>query len=462
MGVECPIVIRDGDGTEPPSMNRSRGAIGAIILCVLMSACGGAAGPATAHPPTTAEAPPAAASPSALPTPGQTAASGTLAEIAAFRVRLADDPDDPDVLRSLGFALLQRVRETADPSLYAQAEEALARAQKLAPDDPLILVGIGGLQLGRHQFAAALDTAHQALALAPTLEPAKAVEVDALVELGHYDEAIEATQELLGLRVDITSLARVSYLRELHGNLDGAIAAMRQASESPALAPENTAYVTTLLGSLLVYAGKTDEARAAYESVLTIVPDHAAAIAGLGRLAVGRGDLVDAASRFEKAAAILPLPEYVIALGETREAAGDKDAAEQSYDLARAETGLFQAAGVDADLELALFEADHGDPSVALELAKQSYATRQTVRTADALAWANHRAGRDDEAARLSAEALRLGGRDPLLIYHAGMIALASGDEATARRQLTDALTIDPGFSPTGAAAARAALARLG
>jgi tetratricopeptide (TPR) repeat protein len=379
-----------------------------------------------------------------------------------LRVRLAKTPDDPDTLRALGLALLQRVRETADPSLYAQAEEALTRARQLAPEDPLILVGIGGLQLGKHQFAAALDTAHKALELSPTLEPAKAVEVDALVELGHYDEAIAATQELIGLRVDITSLARVSYLRELHGNLDGAIAAMRQASASPALAPENTAYVETLLGNLLVYAGKPGEAKAAYESVLEIVPDHAAAIAGLGRLAVGRGDLVEAASRFEKAAAILPLPEYVIALGETHEAAGDSRAAAKSYDLARAETGLFQAAGVDVDLELALFEADHGNVSVALKLARQSYATRQTVRTADALAWANHRAGNDAEAARLSREALRLKGRDPLLLYHAGMIALATGDKATARRQLADALSIDPGFSPKGAAAARAALAGLG
>ncbi len=358
--------------------------------------------------------------------------------------------------------MLQRVRETADPSLYAQAEQALTRAQKLAPNDPLILVGIGGLQLGKHQFAAALKTATNALKLDPTLEPAKAIEVDARVELGQYDEAIVATQELIGLNVDITSLARVSYLRELHGNLDGAIAAMRQASESPALAPENTAYVTTLLGNLLVYAGKPDEAAAAYESVLQLVPDHAAAIAGLGRLAVGRGDLVEAASRFEKAAAILPLPEYVIALGETHEAARNKKAAARSYALARAETELFQAAGVDVDLELGLFEADHGDKAGALRLAEKSYAKRQTIRTSDLLAWANHRVGREDQAAKYSTEALRLGSRDPLLIYHAGMIALANGDKKSARSHLADALAIDPGFSATGAAAARAALAGLG
>ena len=441
-------------------MNRSMGAIGAVVLCLLVLGCNvGATQPTAIRP-----ASPGLDSltPSLSPETTATPLTGTLAEIAALRERVAVDLDDAEALRDLGLALLQRVRETADPSLYSQAEDALVRARQLAPEDALTQVGLGALQLGRHQFAAALETARGALELAPALASAKAVEVDALVELGRYEEAVTAAQELTGLRIDITSLARVSYLRELHGNIDGAIAAMQQAADAPALASENTAYVTTVLGNLLVYAGKPADAAAAFESALTSVPDHAAAIAGLGRLAVGRGDLGEAARLFERAASILPLPEYVIALGETREAAGDIEEAQQSYDLARAETALFQAAGVDIDLELALFEADHGDPSVALRLAEQSYEARQTVRTADTLAWAFHRAGEKDDAARLSAEALRLGSRDPLFLYHAGMIALSTGDEATARRQLTDALAIDAGFSPTGAAEARAALASLG
>lgn len=444
-------------------MNRSRGAIGAVLVSLIMASCGVGGAPLAAvlpsPPPSSAPSPPR---PAPAPTATATAVAGTLAEIATLRDRVAATPDDPLALRDLGLALLQRVRETADPSLYDQADEALTRARELAPDDPLVLAGLGSLQLGRHQFAAAFDTANRALDLAPSSASAKAVEVDALVELGRYDEAVVAAQELIGLRVDITSLARLSYLRELHGNLDGAIAAMRQASESPALAPENTAYVTTLLGNLLVHAGKARDAADAYESALEIVPDHAAAIAGLGRLAVGRDDLVEAIRLFDRASAILPLPEYVIALGETHEAAGNLAAAQAGYDLARAETALFRAAGVDVDLDLALFEADHGDVAVALQLAEQAYATRKTVRTADALGWASHRAGRAKDAERLSAEALRLGGHDPLFLYHAGMIAAESGDKATARRQLSDAIAIDPGFSATSVAAARAALAALG
>jgi tetratricopeptide (TPR) repeat protein len=435
---------------------------------VVLAACGGAGAAAEAS--AAAAAAPPAGLPQVTTAPGSPAApsdeaaapeSATAATIADLRQRLAAGPDDAATLRDLGLALLQRVRETADPSLYAQAEEALERAHRLAPDDPLVLVGIGGLELGKHQFAKSLQTSADALAISPSLPAALAVKVDALVELGRYEDAAAAAGELLALRVDLTSLARVSYLRELHGNIDGAVAAMRQAAASPAIAPENTAYVQTLLGNLLVYAGRPDQAADAYDAALATVPNHAAAIAGLGRLAVGRVDLDEAIRGFEQASAILPLPEYVIALGEAEEARGDSAAAAKSYDLARAETRLFVAAGVDVDLELALFEADHGDAAKAVQLAEAAYATRHTVRTADALAWAYHRAGRPTDAARLSAEALRLGSRDPLLLYHAGLIALDAGDAAIAAERLTAALDLDPGFSATGAAAARAALATV-
>jgi tetratricopeptide (TPR) repeat protein len=430
-----------------------------LVLAVLLAAACGSPGGVGRLPAATPPVPPAVpARPTATPAP----ADATAAEISALRERLAAAPSDPAALRDLGLALLQRVRETADPSLYAQAEEALARARSIDPDDPLVLVGLGSIELGRHDFAAALETSETALALASSMPAAQAIRVDALVELGRYDEAVEAGSRLLSLRVDLASLARVSYLRELHGNLDGAIAAMEQAADVPATAPENAAYVRTLLGNLLTYGGRRAEAAGAYESALSTVPNHAAANAGLGRLAVGRGDYEEAIRRFEAASAVLPLPEYVIALGEAREAAGDADGAAEEYALARAETRLFGAAGVDVDLELALFEADHGDPARALDLAEAAYAARQTIRTADALAWASHAAGRAADAARLSERALALGTRDPLLRYHAGMIALSAGRTADARRLLGEALDLDPGFSATGARAARTALADLG
>jgi tetratricopeptide (TPR) repeat protein len=374
---------------------------------------------------------------------------------------VAADPSDADSQRDLGFALAQRVRETADPSLYAPATAAFEAALEERPDDAIALVGVAGIQLGKHEFAAGLATARNAIGLSPSLVAAHAAEVDALVELGRYDEADDAAGVMLGLRADISTLARVSYLAELRGRLPAALTAMRQAAASPGVAPENTAYVDALLGNLLVYSGDLSAASDSYGAGLALVPDHAPSLAGEGRLAVGAGRLDEAIVLFERAAAIVPLPEYVVALGDAQTAAGRLDDAAKSYDLARAEIRLFQAAGVVVDVDLALLEADHGDPGAALDHATAAYKATPTIRAADAVAWALHRLGRDSEAARLSKEALRLGSIDPILRYHAGAIEAALGNTKAARRDLELALTTDAGFSATAAAEARRLLGTL-
>ena len=427
------------------------------ILLLCLAAC----------TPRAASTPPPTAEPSVAPSlaprvsPGA-ATSPTVAEIERLRAVVTADATDAASWRDLGFAFSQRVRETADPSLYTSADEAFARATALTPEDPLLLAGIGGLQLGRHEFAAALETGQAALALDPTLAPAQAVVVDALVELGRYDEADAAVRDLVALGLDMASLARFSYLAELHGDLDRAEATMSGARSLPGLAPEHVAYVTSLHANLLAWLGRPDDARSDYEYALGLVPGHAPSIAGLGRLELRAGNVAAAVDEFERAAEILPLPEYVIALGEAQEVLGDAAAAADSYALARAEIQLFEAAGVTVDLDLALFEASHGDAERAVELATDAYNDAPTVRAADALAWALHKLGRNAEARERADEALRLGSVDPLFRYHSGMIWAALGDTERARADLAAALATDPGFSATGAQEAQATLDDLG
>ena len=455
-----------------PFGRRTAGRVVAMAgLAVVMAACGGPADPVASAAPALARASP---SPGGEPGPSRdptasaaasatapVATSPTVAEIARLKALVTADPNDADAQRDLGFALAQRVRETADPSLYAPAMDAFQAALRLHPDDAPALVGVAGIQLGKHEFADGLVTARKALSLSPSLVAAHAAEVDALVELGRYDDADTAAGIMFGLSADLSTLARVSYLAELRGRLPAALAAMRAAAASPGLAPENSAYVDALLGNLLVATGDPKGAAAAYRSALDLVPNHAPSLAGEGRLAVAAGHLDEAIERFGEAAAIVPLPEYVIALGDAQATAGRTEAAARSYDLARAEIQLFKAAGVVVDVDLALFEADHGDPAAALRYATAAYAATPTVRAADAVAWALHRLGRDREALAHATEALRLGSIDPLLRYHAGAIEAALGKDGDARRDLDLALATDPGFSATGAAEARRLLATL-
>ncbi len=369
-------------------------------------------------------------------------------------------PEDGALYRDLGFAYLQRARDTGDPSSYPSSAEAFSLAAQRLPDDPLILVGQGGLQLARHEFAAAFGTGSAALDLAPGFASAQSVVVDALVELGRYEEALAMAEALL-LDDSLPAWNRTSYLRELHGDLQGALEAMEQAAVRGGGVPENEAFTFTLVGTLNAYVGRQDRAAIVYDKALQVFPGYGPALAGKARLAIAQGDISAGIRLYNQAVTILPLSEYVIGLGEAQETSGDLASARKSYELAAFQIELFQANGVIVDVELALFEADHGDAAKALEYARASYADRQNVKTSDTLAWAFYRSGLLDEATRYSAEALRLGSKDPLFLYHAGAIAAASGDASSARDLLTEALKIDAGFSATGAADARSILENL-
>jgi tetratricopeptide (TPR) repeat protein len=142
------------------------------------------------------------------------------------------------------------------------------------------------------------------------------------------------------------------------------------------------------------------------------------------------------------------MPEFVITLGDLYHAAGQQEAAEQQYQLVAAIETLYRANGVDMDMEIALFNADHEkNMTETVALARKAYANRPSIHGADALAWALYKSGTYEEARKYSAEALKLGTKDPLKLFHTGMIALKLGDKAQARQFLEEALAINPHFS---------------
>ena len=184
--------------------------------------------------------------------------------VAQLRARLQAAPEDADTYAALGLALLQQVRETGDPSLYGQAEQALSTALALDFDQLDALVGQGALALARHDFDAALTWGERARALMPYRADALGILVDAHVELGQYEAAVAAAQAMVDLRPDIASYSRVAYLRELHGDTAGAIAAMTAAVEAGPPGSEATARAAGQLGPPYFDRGDTALAAAAH------------------------------------------------------------------------------------------------------------------------------------------------------------------------------------------------------
>ena len=150
----------------------------------------------------------------------------------------------------LGHAYLQKARETGDPGFYPKAETLFQQALDADGDDVDALVGLGTLALARHQFAEALDWGEQARDGNPYHAPAYGVIGDAQIELGRYDDAVATVQAMVDLRPDLGSYSRVSYLRELMGDREGAIVAMEQAAVAGSGYAENVAWVHVQLGNL--------------------------------------------------------------------------------------------------------------------------------------------------------------------------------------------------------------------
>jgi tetratricopeptide (TPR) repeat protein len=390
------------------------------------------------------------------------APSQTESLVAKYTAAVKANATDHDALLDLGLAYYQLARETADPTDYGRADEAFDQLLTKDPNDVEALIGRGTIALARHQFADGLSVGQKALTLSPGTARIYGIIGDAQNELGQYDQAAASVDTMAKLRPDLSSYSRVSYVRELRGDIPGAISAMETAIEAGGRAVENTAYLRVVLGNLQFTAGDLTKANGAYRTTLQLLPDYVFALAGVARVQAARGDLVGAIACYQAAADRVPFPEFLIAEGEAQQAAGLEADAQQTYALVRQIEALSKANGVNTDLDLALFESEHGDPGTALTLARAAYAATPNIKAADALGWALYQDGRLDEARPYAEESLRLGTRDPSYAYHAGMIAKAQGDTMQAREWLTQSVASHVSWSPLFAPRAQAALTELG
>jgi len=389
--------------------------------------------------------------------------SATDRAIVELQQRLAGAPEDGASLNDLGFAYLQKARETGDPAFYTRADGVFQKALTIDARDQSALIGASGVAAARHDFTQALAFAQQARDLDPEDPDANAALGDALIELGRYDEALVAFQAMLDTRPDLNAYVRVAYARELHGDPEGAIEVMRLALEASRPTGETAAWVRSQLGNLYINRGDLTGAREQYEASLSAFPGYIHALAGLARVAAANEDYAQAIERYSEVASRQPVLEHVAALGDVYRAAGREADAQRQYDLASAIDSLHRANGINTDVEMALFLADHDlRLDEALAQAQTAYQVQPgSIRAADALSWALYKAGRYDEAGVYSRAALRLATQDPLLLFHAGMISHESGDEVDARGYLSRALDANPRFSVLHADEAVGVLAEL-
>ena len=381
--------------------------------------------------------------------------------IAALQQTLQRVPEDHQSWATLGLAYVEQARVSGNATYYAKAEEAVARSLEVTPDDNAAAhAARAALDAARHDFSDALEEAEAALAIDPYDPGALAVRVDALTELGRYGDQLRALRVADRRQPGVPVFARYSYAAELRGDLDEAAAVLRRASDGAS--PADVAFLETLRADLDRRRGELGSAARHLRAALTHSPAYIPALASSARLAVARGDLEGAQRRWQAVVTQLPLPEYVTELGEVHLALGERAEARRQFSVVATTIELLERDGVDADLETALFEADHGSPADALKVARAEWQRRRSIHVADVLAWALHANGRDREAIRHAREATRLGTEEARLWLHRGRIEAALGLDDAARTHLRRGLAADAGASPWQAQQARAVLRGLG
>jgi tetratricopeptide (TPR) repeat protein len=247
--------------------------------------------------------------------------------VKAYKRGLEIEPENVELLNSLGFALFQQ----------GKSQEAITALEKALAEDPGHLkahnnMALASIDLGQLEVA----EAHYRESLA--IEPQPAIHNDlgfVLERMGLSHEAVEQYQKALELDPESASA---------HYNLGVSLARSGEYGRAErhirtALELEPTAQTHAGLGFVLWRQGQADPAIASLRDAIEADPDYLPAYDQLGAILVERGSLEEAISNYRalsrrrpSAAAHQKLAEVLMRLGRTAEA-------RQEIEMAKALSG---------------------------------------------------------------------------------------------------------------------------
>ena len=343
-------------------------------------------------------------------------------------------PNAKAALERLGYLHVSRARVSSDAGHYKLAEAVADCLQASYPGDPAALLLRGHVLHQLHRFKEAEQIARELVARR-TVVLDYGLLGDALMEQGRLAEAVVAYQRMVDLKPFYQSYTRAAHARWMKGDLDGALGAMRRATESASPRdPESSAWAWTRVALYELQANRLAEARRAADTALTFEPEYAAALLARGRILLAEGQEADALKALTPAADLNPLPEYQWILADALRASG------RPADAAAVERELVARGTTSDPRTVALYLATRGEnASTALSLAEAELGVRADVFTLDAQAWALAANGRTAEARSVIHRALAEGTEDGRLFLHAGIIHAGAGERREASRWLQKA-----------------------
>lgn len=356
----------------------------------------------------------------------------------------------PEVVKNyveLAQIYIQEARITAlHHEYFPKAERLLDIALDLDANDVAAMSTRASMYATLHRFEEAKALAERAMSVNPHYTATHCVLIDALVELGEYEEAVRRCDALLAFRPDLRAYVRASYLRELHGDNDGARQAMRMACDAGMAGFENRAWALYNFGKLFLNEGKLDTAEFIFKGILDERPAYAYALSGLAQVRQAQQRYHEAVQFLKQAYQTTPEHGFLEQLVPIYRAMGNEDEVRKAIEAVLKEFADHTNEGWNVDREFAAFCADQSIYlDEALQRAEKEYRRRpKNIDVLDTYAWALFKNGRAHDALSVVERALRLHTKNPTMWYHAAAIRFAVGDTAGARSAFLHALGINP------------------
>ncbi len=366
---------------------------------------------------------------------------------------LRRNPEHTESKIKLAQAYMQEARITGDHGYYDALAYQLVN-EILKKDDAHFeaLSCKATLQATAHQFTDALKTCKKAIKINPYSAYIYGVLCDANVELGNYEEAIKAADKMVSLRPDIRSYSRISYLREIFGNYDGAKEAMELALHSNIPGLEQTEWARVYLGKLNELTGNTKKAEQLYSVSLIHREHYAPALAGLARISKLKKDYPKAIEFYNEAIESQNDYAYHQELGEIFAIINQPSESAKEFDIAKdilirhqhpttEENGI----GHNIDRELAqLFLAMH-EYDLAYNSAAIEYSRRpKNIDVNETLAWSCYQKKMYPEAQYYILKAIKTGSKNAELLNKTGLIFQKNNRPYLAETYFKKAMIVNP------------------
>lgn len=362
-------------------------------------------------------------------------------------------PEDKKTLLQLAKTFMQEGRVTGDFSYYNKA--ALDMVDLVLKKDPAHLEAIclkAMIFLSQHRFSEAKELAENAQQLNPHYSFVYGLLCDANVELGQYAEAVAAADKMVSTRPDIRSYSRVSYLREIHGDLPGAIEAIEMAVSAGYPGAEDKSWARMVLAHLYEDSNALDKAEEQYQLALAERPDYPFALAGLGRIARYKKDYPKAIQYLEKAKGVMADAAFFEELIDLYRLNGQADKSDECAKITidallsdNITAAKDKSMGHYSDMELShlYLKTNQLDKALQHALAEQQRRP-ENIDACETLARVYFKLGKPAEAAPLLETALRTNSQKPERLVLAGQVKIALGQQAAGEVLVAKGMALKP------------------